>query len=216
MPLLQQLLDPAAAAIVLIGTVLAAAAQGGLRETAVTARQLVRLMSGGFDEHRIRATMARLVNRMQHDGVIRTEAPLIDDRELSDATLALVKHRSVAAMCAEHRRHRQRREGERATASGLLGQAAEIAPVLGLAGTLLALAGLSYGDGEAPDFTATVSSAVVSTLYGLSFAHLVLLPLAHAIERAGSREEEAREQLVDWLAANLESSCPAQPIPEVQ
>lgn len=205
----EHLFDPVAALVVVCGTLLATIARSGFTESAITVRQLMRLARPRFSEPRTRAGLAKLIARMQHDGVIRTEAPQIADRELSDATLALVRDRSVAAMRKEHERHRSRRERHRAIASLALGHAADVAPVFGLAGTLLALSQLPSDLGATAAFADAVSTAVVSTLYGLVLAHLVCVPLARAIERTGAREEDARDTLVDWLAEQVGPACPS-------
>lgn len=206
---LDQLADPLAAGTVLTGTLIATFARSGRHESMLAMRYLTRLAGRRFNEGKMRASLAKLVNRIRKDGVIRTETPSIDDRELSDATLALVQHRSVMALRSEHDRHRCRRECERLRASQTFYHAAEVAPVFGLAGTLLALAGLASETGDIHDFGSTISMAVVSTLYGIGLAHLICVPLGRAIEREGLREEAARERLVDWLAEQSEPACPA-------
>lgn len=208
MSAIEHLFDPVAALVVLCGTLLATVARSGRAESAITLRQLLRLARPRFDEPKVRASLARLIARMQSDGVIRTEVPQIADRELSDATMALIRDRSIAAMRMEHERHRATRERHRAIASLALGHAADVAPVFGLAGTLLALSQLPSDLGETGAFADAVSTAVVSTLYGLVLAHLLCVPLARAIERAGTREEDARDTLVDWLAEQVEPACP--------
>nr|WP_269748050.1 MotA/TolQ/ExbB proton channel family protein [Altererythrobacter lutimaris] len=145
---------------------------------------------------------------MQRDGVIRSDAPDLADLELKDATKALIRHRSTDAMMAEHERHVASRQKTRERAMRTLDSVAELGPVFGLAGTLFALSQLPRDFDALPGLTTSVSTAVVSTLYGLMLAHIVFYPLARAIERRGEREEEAREMLVRWLVAQLKQACP--------
>ena len=50
--------------------------------------------------------------------------------------------------------------------------------------------------------------AVVTTLYGLLCANLLLAPLARMVERAALAEEGARQQVIDWLAAQVADAIP--------
>ena len=50
--------------------------------------------------------------------------------------------------------------------------------------------------------------AVLTTLYGLLLANLVLAPLARVIERAAAAEERERQSIVDWLAAQVAPAIP--------
>ena len=50
--------------------------------------------------------------------------------------------------------------------------------------------------------------AVLTTLYGLLLANLVLAPLARLVERAAAREERERQKIVDWLAGHLADAMP--------
>jgi chemotaxis protein MotA len=104
----------------------------------------------------------------------------------------------------EHERHRGQSIALAGAADLALSVAAELAPVLGLAGTLVALATLSGGDGADSDYAAAIGLAVTTTLYGLIAANLVFAPLAGAIERRARAEERARQSLLDWLAAAVE------------
>ena len=92
--------------------------------------------------------------------------------------------------------------------AGVLLQAAELAPVFGLAGTLVALTRLPANGIERSAFLVAIGMAVHATLYGLVFAHLMLVPLAGVVERAANAEERGRQAVVDWLASQLALVCP--------
>ena len=62
--------------------------------------------------------------------------------------------------------------------------------------------------------TGAISMAVVTTLYGLLLANLLLAPLARMVERAAEAEEAGRQHLTDWLAGQVEASlAPSPPRP---
>ena len=104
---------------------------------------------------------------------------------------------SFATLC-----HRLRR------AVRTLAQAAELAPVFGLAGTLVSLSQLPADGLARGAFTGAIGMAVVTTLYGLLTANLLLAPLARVVERAASAEEAARQDVIEWLAAQVAGSIP--------
>ena len=203
------LFDPASAALVLGGTAIATLARAGLRNTAGTARELASLATPGFDFATTRSELAREVESIRQDGLLRARPVAVADSELADATAALARHRSVAALIAQHEQHRTRRETRRQQALTTLEQAAELGPVFGLVGTLVGLGQLPAGglDSEGA-VMAAVSTAILTTLYGLLVAHLIILPLAGMIERRGRSEEQQREELIGWLAQQVAPACP--------
>lgn len=207
----QLLIDPASAGFVLAGTLVATLARAGWKDSRTTIRQLGALGRKPFDLAMSRSELASQVARMQHDGVIRAQPRPVSDAEFTDATAALVRHRSVKALVEEHERHAAARAERRKAAIETLGEAGDLAPVLGLAGTLLALSQLPASDlASEGAVMGSVATAVVSTFYGLLFGHLLFLPLASAIARRGRREEADRQKLVDWLVQQLEPACPRQ------
>src|SRR5690606_39478304 len=82
-----------------------------------------------------------------------------------------------------------------------LNTSAELAPVLGLAGTLISLAGLSTAVAEQGDYARAIGMAVATTLYGLVAANFVFAPLAAIAARRAEAEDRAREEIIDWLSA---------------
>lgn len=210
------LFDPASAALVLGGTLIGTLARAGWRDAGVTLREIAALASPRFDFAAARATLAAEVETIRHDGLLRARLVPVADSELSDATAALARHRSVGALLDQHRQHRQRREERRNRAVATLEQAAELGPVFGLVGTLVGLGSLpSTGLESDGAVMAAVSMAVLTTLYGLLVAHLLVMPVAGMVERRGRAEEADRERLIGWLAEQVAPAClgpgPSQP-----
>ncbi|RDC59158.1 hypothetical protein HME9302_00343 [Alteripontixanthobacter maritimus] len=208
------LVDPLSAALVLGGTLLAVLLRCGPGDIAALWRELAKTRRTRFDYTATRAALAPQVEAIRHDGILRAPPCTVADSEIAEATDALVHDRSLGALLATHQRYIKRRQQARDAALRVVGQAGDLAPVFGLAGTLFALSqmpaeGLSTGTGGGPDgvaLMATVATAVLTTLYGLLAAHLLFYPLARMLERRGEREEAARQQLIDWLA---EQTAPA-------
>lgn len=203
------LFDPASAALVLGGTLVATLARAGWRDARATLREIAALARPRFDFAAARASLAAEVETIRHDGLLRAKPVPVADSELSDATAALARHRSVAALLDQHRQHRARREERRARALATLEQAAELAPVFGLVGTLVGLASLpATGLDGGGAVMAAVSTAILTTLYGQLIAHLLVMPLAGLVERRGRAEEADRERLIGWLAEQVGPACP--------
>lgn len=201
-----QLLDPLSAAIVLGGTLAATLLRCGWRDVRAALRALAQLPSKPFDSVRVRSELAAQVREIGKNGILRAEPHSFGDGEFDDLSDALIRNRSITALYDEHERHRSRRQRAAETAARVLGEAAELAPVLGLAGTLVALGGFSAG-GDA-DYARSIGTAVVTTLYGLVFANFVFGPLAGAVGRRARAEEQERQELLEWLASAVERSIP--------
>src|SRR3546814_6828356 len=119
---------------------------------------------------------------MQRDGVSRTQPRIFGDAEIDEATDALIGTRSIASLHRTHVEHKRERSRNAQRAVRTLNQAADLAPVFGLAGTLISLSQLPAGPGAGGSFTAAISMAVLTTLYGLLLGNLVFAPLARAVE----------------------------------
>lgn len=202
------LFDPLSAAIVLGGTVVAVVLRCGWRDSRRAAIAVAQLFAKPFDSAGVRAELAVQIQEIDKDGLVRARAHQFGDGEFDELSETLVRHRSIQILFDEHERHRWRRAVLAGTAGRVLAEAAELAPILGLAGTLLSLGALSsVGDG---DYARSIGTAVTTTLYGLITANFLFAPLSAAVERRAQTEEKARQALLDWLAGAIERSCPPQ------
>lgn len=202
------LFDVQSATLVAGGTLGATLLRSGWREARACADALRRLLEGPFRYDAARAEIAHEVELARRDGIIRAVPPPSSDADLADAIRALVHHRSVAALLAAHAHSRALREDRRRRGTAVIEQASELAPVFGLAGTLLALSQLAPAGLQQGAMMQTVATAVLTTLYGLLLAHVVLLPLARIVERRGEMEEVERQRLVNWLAGQIAGAVP--------
>lgn len=204
-----QLLDPVSLAIVFGGTLAATLLRCGWRDARAALIALTQLPTRPFDSGRVRAELAAQVREIGEDGILRAEPHSFGDGEFDDLSDALIRHRSIKALHDQHERHSARRRNAAETAGRVLAEAAELAPVLGLVGTLVALGGFSAAAGG--DYARSIGTAVITTLYGLVLANFVFGPLAGAIARRARAEETEREDLIAWLAAAVERSIPSAP-----
>lgn len=210
---LANLIDGGSALIVFGGTALATVMRCGLADCGVTIGKLMQLGQRHFDADQTRAELAVQVQGIRQDGILRAVPRHLGDREFDEATNALIGTRSVAALLDRHEAHRAQRMALADRAVRTLAQAAELAPVFGLAGTLVSLSQLPADGLARGAFTGAISMAVVTTLYGLLCANLLLAPLARMVERAAQAEEEARQGVIDWLAAQVAGAVPPRRAP---
>lgn len=204
---LATLIDGPSALIVGGGTLLATVLRSGVADCRITLRKLAGLGRQGFDLDHTRAELALQIQEIRQDGLLRAVPHHSGDAEFDEATDALIGRRSVSALLEAHEAHRSRRLAESERAVRTLAQAAELAPVFGLAGTLVSLSQLPAEGIARGAFAGSIAMAVTTTLYGLLAANLLLAPLARAIERKAAAEETARQGVTDWLAAQVEAAC---------
>ncbi|MEJ2408843.1 MAG: MotA/TolQ/ExbB proton channel family protein [Novosphingobium sp.] len=211
----ENLFDATSALIVVGGTCLATVLRCGLGDTRAALEALFALGTRRFDAAKLRAELAVHVRGMQKDGVIRTEPRFFGDAELDEATDALIGTRSVAGLHQTHLQHKRERNKHSLRAVRTLTQAADLAPVFGLAGTLVSLSQMPGGEGGGGNFTAAISMAVLTTLYGLLLGNLFFAPLARAVARRASDEERARQRVLDWLEKQVTEALPTAPTASV-
>lgn len=211
---LANLIDPVSAVIVVGGTSLATLMRCGAGNCMAAFQALGQVWGKRFDADRARSEMAVQVQEIQQDGVYRATPHHFGDSEFDEAADALIGGRSVKALLAAHETHKARRVEAAQSAASTLAQASELGPVFGLAGTLISLSQLP-ADGVAKGaFTGAISMAVLTTLYGLLLANLVLAPLARMVERAAGEEEAERQKIIDWLAWHVERAVPPRRRPQ--
>lgn len=199
-----ELFDPDAMAIVFTGTMLATAARSGWGDLWCGAKALTRIGHRKFDEDANRIALAQTASAIQRDGYLCAETPMPPDGSLARMIDAYVRHGTLEAMHTIRRADRAVREAGRARAVSVFEYAGELAPVFGLVGTLFAITRMMPDvDGSTAASLAAIATAVLSTIYGVLLAHLVCIPIAGRIERAGEREETAREELASWLDRQL-------------
>lgn len=208
------MIDPSTLAIVLGGTVLATFLRAGWTDWRVMLSQLGKALAQSFgiakpfDAEAMRGRIARALQDMQRDGLLRAEPRLIGDAEFDTAIRAMVTHRSTAGLRGLLEQARQKRLAPAIAAVNTLGLSAELAPVFGLGGTLISLSRLPANGVDRAAYMGAIGMAVHATLYGLVLAHLLLAPLARLVERRMIHEDKARQALAHWLEAEVAEATP--------
>ena len=206
-----QWFDPVSLGIVLGGTLFATLLRCGFAEMRLALGRIFALATRPFDPAKAKAELSRQLREIESDGLLRAQPIHFGDREFDTLSDTLASRRSVETIHAEHAEHKRKRTEAAETAMHVLAQAAELAPVLGLAGTLIGLGmmpsdlGARAGSGS---MTGAIAMAVITTLYGLAAANFLFSPLAAAIMRRSAREERDRQAVLDWLENGVRKAAP--------
>lgn len=210
MPLLP-VIDGLSLTIVFGGTALATMLRSGRRELAVTIQAVAGLFRSRFSQARAKADLASQVSEIRRDGLLRANMRATGDREFDDVTDVLIRSRSLDALIERHQEYCRKRLALADMAVRTLAQAAELGPVFGMVGTLVSLSRLPTTGLDQGALSGAISMAVMTTLYGLLLANLVLAPLARAVERRSQEEERQRQEVIDWLSSQIEPALPHHP-----
>ena len=200
---MQHWFDPIAIGIVFLGTLAATVLRCGLVDARLALATVRSLVRPAFDLVQARAEVAKQITEIASDGFLRAEPRHFGDQEFDRLADILISQRSAASLHDEHSKYRSRRADIASRAVRFLDCAAELAPVMGLAGTLIAL-GSSRGGGAVTGAAAgglveSIAMAVVTTLYGLLAANFLFAPLSNAVQRRARAEERDRDAVLDWL-----------------
>ena len=207
---IDQWFDPISLGIVLGGTLLATLLRCGPGEVRLALAKIGGLVAGPFDPAKAKAELSRQVRMIESDGLMRADPVRCGDEAFDSLSQTLASRRSIDGLRADYENLKRERTDAARTAMHVLGQAAELAPVLGLAGTLIGLGMMPSDPGEG-SMTGAIAMAVVTTLYGLAAANFIFSPLSAAITRRSAREERDRELVFDWLEAGLRNAVPVRP-----
>ena len=149
------------------------------------------MLRGGRDPSLAAVTVLRLAERARKDGIMSLKQVLPSLRDyplLSNAcqlvldgappqdTESILERESSASL----NRYLQ--------AAAVLRRAGEVAPAMGLIGTLIGLVRMLGSLNDPAQIGPAMAVALLTTLYGAILAHLVFLPLAEKSERMAAEE----------------------------
>ncbi|MBT2133211.1 MotA/TolQ/ExbB proton channel family protein [Croceibacterium sp. LX-88] len=203
--------DPVAAVLVFGGTIVATVMRCGWGDARAALREFGLLFGRGFDANRAKSELAIQVQDIEAQGFLGAEPRHFGDGEFDEVTDELIRTRSIKTIHSSHEAHRAKRMDAAQRATTFFAAAADLGPVLGLAGTLISLGGLSSFAAATGNFAESIGMAVATTLYGLVAANFIFAPLAAVVDRKAQAEDKAREQMIDWLASAIEASLRRHP-----
>ncbi|GMM93544.1 MotA/TolQ/ExbB proton channel family protein [Qipengyuania sp. MTN3-11] len=212
----ETLLDPQAIAIVLLGTLAATLLRCGVADSRLAIAGVRTLLDRPFAVDRAKAELSVQIREIADDGFIRAEPRHIGDTEFDSLSDLIIHQRSIQSLHGEHQKFKEARLAHAQTATRVFESAAELAPVFGLAGTLMALAQAPGPAAQGGGLVGAIAMAVVTTLYGLVAANFVFAPLGSAIARKSRREERDRDAVLAWLEQGIRQTGITDPQPRIE
>jgi chemotaxis protein MotA len=204
-------IDPVAIVIVFLGTLVATLLRCGLADMRVTLAVLRGMADRPFDVSRAKAELSKQIREIADDGFVRAEPHHFGDLEFDSIADIMIAQRSIASIHGAHQQYKQQRLDTAHRAARTFESAAELAPVLGLAGTLFALGQAPGATPQGGSLVDAIAMAVVTTLYGLVAANFLFAPIAAAIARRSRQEERDRDEVLEWLAEGVRKAGVAPP-----
>jgi len=201
LPALGTFLDPLALAIVGGGTLAGAVLRTASGDLARGVAALAVLPRRRFDAEELVVQVAALTRIARRHGVIALDRSKIEDPDVAAAVTAIVDGadpQDVGTLLEQRRCTRfERHRGAWELWSG----AAELAPAMGMVGTLLGLVGMFAAMKDPQAIGGAMAVALLATLYGALLANLVLLPIATRLKRRARHEAQERLRLQPGLVA---------------
>ncbi|MCW3834840.1 motility protein A [Sphingomonas canadensis] len=197
-PGLGPFLDPLALTIVGGGTAVAVVLRTPLRDVGRGLSALRLLFRRGFDADPLVAQILSLTRIARRHGITRLDRAVIADPDVSATIAAIVDGGDPLGVF----RHRQAARTERHRAAiEMWAGAADIAPSMGMVGTLIGLVQMFTSMRDPGAIGGAMAVALLTTLYGAVLATLVAMPVAARLQRQARREAEERARLERPLMA---------------
>lgn len=186
-------LDPAAAAIVAGGTLAALILRTQARDLARAVAALRVLPRGRFRADPLIDQIGALGRIAQRHGVLALDRSVIADPDVAAAVAAIVDGAEGDAVADLLEGQRMARTERHLAAIDVWAAAAELAPAMGMIGTLIGLVRMFLKMNDPAAIGGAMAIALLATLYGAVLASLIALPVAARLRRAA--REEAFERL---------------------
>jgi chemotaxis protein MotA len=193
-------LDPLALAIVLGGTVVAVVLRTPFADLGRALGALRTLGRRRFDAEPLLAQIAALGRIAQRHGVIALDRSVIADTDVAAAVAAVVDGASPDQVSALLEQRRLARLERHRAAAEMWAGAADIAPAMGMIGTLIGLVQMFTAMRDPATIGAAMAVALLTTLYGAIVACLVATPVAARLKRQARHEAQERARLAGLLA----------------
>ena len=203
-------LDPVALAIVFGGTIAATLLRTPWRDVVRGVRALGVLGRQPFDAGALLHQVEALSRISARHGVLQLDRSVIHDPDMAAGMACVVDGADGAHVAAtvEHRRT-ARYERHRAAAA-MWASAAEIAPAMGMIGTLVGLIRMFTAMNDPASIGGAMAIALLTTLYGALLANLVAMPIASRLKRLARAEMIERGRLIVPLADLAQRELPRQ------
>jgi chemotaxis protein MotA len=194
-------LDPTAFAIVGGGTLLATVLRTASADLGRACAALSTLTRRRFDATPLVDQIAALGRIARRHGVIALDRSVIADPDVAAAIAAIVDGRSPDDVAELLRHARRARIDRHVAAADVWAGMADVAPAMGMVGTLIGLVAMFVKMQDASAIGAAMAVALLATLYGALLANLVAAPVAARLRRQARGEAMERLRLEAPLIA---------------
>lgn len=194
-------LDPAAIGIVGGGTLIATVLRTQLGDLGRAVTAFPVLLRRPFRADPLLDQIAALGRIAARHGVMTLDRSVIADPDVSGAIAAIVDGADAEAVHAFVRRARQARIERHLAAAEVWASAAEVAPAMGMVGTLIGLVKMFTSMNDPSAIGAAMAVALLATLYGALIASLIAMPIAARLRRQARIEAFERLRIETPLAA---------------
>lgn len=200
LPAVGPFLDPLALAIVLGGTAVAVILRTPFSDLGRALAALRTLGRRRFDVEPLLAQVAALGRIAQRHGVIALDRTVIADPDIAAAVAGIVDGAAPERVAALLDQRRTARFERHRAAAEMWNGAADIAPAMGMIGTLIGLVQMFTAMRDPATIGAAMAVALLTTLYGAIVACLIATPIASRLKRQSRHEAQERARLVAPLA----------------
>ncbi|WP_245841756.1 motility protein A [Sphingomonas lenta] len=199
-----QFLDPTAAALVLGGTALATLLRAPPSHLRRALGSLLTLFRVPFSADPLLEQIDLQDRVARKHGTHALDRFVVADRDVRDAISAIVDGADGADVAAALAHARRARVERHLAAADVWSGVAEVAPAMGMIGTLIGLAQMFAKMGDPARIGGAMAVALLATLYGAVLANLIAAPIAarlRALARAEAFERTRLEAPLTALAA---------------
>ena len=211
LPPLSAFADPVALTIVVGGTALAALLRTPLRDAARGVRAIGGLAAAPFSADALLTQIDALARITARHGVVQLDRSVIRDADVALAVDGVVDGIAPAVLAARLEHARLARFERHRAAADLWVGIAELAPAMGLIGTLVGLVRMFLAMSDPAAIGAAMATALLTTLYGAVLANAVAIPIAGRLRARARQEYLERARLAEPLLALAEREQPRRP-----
>lgn len=201
-------LDPTAFAIVGGGTLLATMLRTPFADLGRAVAALPTLIRRRFDATPLVEQIAALGRIARRHGVVALDRSVIADPDIAEAIAAIVDGRAPADVEELLCHARRARIDRHVAAADVWAGMADVAPAMGMVGTLIGLVAMFVKMQDASVIGAAMAVALLATLYGALLANLVAAPIAARLRRQARGEAMERLRLEAPLIALADREQP--------
>jgi chemotaxis protein MotA len=201
-------LDLSAIAIVGGGTLLSVVLRTELRDLVSAAVALRVLIRPRFRAEPLIDQIAALGRIAARHGVMSLDRSVVADPDVSAAVAAIVDGADPDRIQAIVRHARQARVERHLTAVDIWVSVAEVAPAMGMVGTLIGLVKMFVSMNDPTAIGDAMAVALLATLYGALIASLVAMPVAARLRRLARAEAFERCRIEAPLVAMAAREAP--------